>query len=167
MSSSSKLEVALFDCKSSNHVGIEPEIDAWSIVIMDAVDGRRSLNHGPWISMYGFCVSLHGWGLIVLPDWLLCSVYAALFQASVWTDKHAHTHKIMKQWAFTRWISVNICMMVKSSNSVQFDFIGHLYLYEQMLAKKASANLWQINESVLIYSRKINVINGNWAGGLK
>lgn len=131
MSSSSKLEVALFSPKSSNHICIEPEIVGWSIVIMDAVNGQGSLNFAWSMNLYWVWIlcSLHGWGCIVLPDWLQCELYLCCCApgwitcprhpyeqtyANMHTNTSTHTQNdtfpLMKQWArsgFTRWISMS------------------------------------------------------------
>lgn len=140
MSSSSKLEVALFSRKSSNHVCIEPEIVGWSIVIMDAVNGQGSSNLAWSMNLYWVWIlhSLPGWGLIVLPDWLLHELYLCCCApgwitcprhpceqtyANMHTYTSAHTkwyipsNEAMNQkWLYQVDVHVNTCIIVWSKS---------------------------------------------------
>ncbi len=143
--SSSKLEVALFSRKSSNHVCIEPEIVAWSIVIMDAVNGLGSLNLAWSMNLYWVWIlpSLHGGGLIVPPDWLLHELYLCCC-APGWITCPRHpceqTYANMHTWKYTctkwyipsneavsqKWlcqvdVHVNNSIKVGSPHSAQWD----------------------------------------------
>ena len=111
MSSSSKLEVALFSRKSSNHIYIEPEIVDWSIVIMDAVNDWGSLNLAWSMNLYWVWIlhSLHGLGFDSTA-WLaaaralfmlLCPRLNHLPQASMWIDIGEHAHK--PRYTHTKW----------------------------------------------------------------